>query len=71
MKKKIAVSLVAAFVALSGVTACGAVQDEVQQEVQQQAEDELDRQMTRAEQRVEQEKTRALEDARTTIEQGN
>lgn len=65
MKKKIAVLLVAALVSLSGLTACGAVQDEVQQ----QAEDEVQEQRTRAEQRVQQEVTGALEDARTTVEQ--
>lgn len=65
MKKKIAVLLVAALVSLSGLTACGAVQDEVQQ----QAEDEVQEQRTRAEQQVQQEVTGALEDARTTVEQ--
>ena len=66
MKKKIVVLLVA-LVSVSGVAACGAVQDEVQQ----QAEDEVNQQMTRAEERLQQEQTRALEDLRTTVDQGN
>lgn len=67
MKKKMLALLVAGLVSLSGAAACGTVQDEVQQ----QAEDELNKQKTRAEQKVKQEATRALEDAKTTMEQGN
>ncbi|CAN5667425.1 hypothetical protein BH24ACT22_BH24ACT22_18950 [soil metagenome] len=63
MKKKMAVLFVAAFVSVSGVTACGAVQDEVQQ----QAEDEVNKQKKKVEKKVEQEKTKAIEKAKTTI----
>lgn len=67
MKTKTAVFLTAALFAASGATACGAVQDEVQQ----QAEDEVNQQRTRAEQRLQEEGTRALEQLRTTVDQGN
>lgn len=63
MKRKIAILSVAALVSVFGAAACGGVQDEVQQ----QAEDELQNQQTR----LEQEATRVIEDARTTVEQGN
>lgn len=66
MKKKMLVLFIAALVSVSGVTACGAVQDEVQQ----QAEDEVNKQKTKAEQKLQQEKTKAIEKAKTTISGG-
>ncbi len=67
VKKKTLALILAAALSLSGAAACGALQDEVQQ----QAEDEVDQQRTNVEQRLDQEKTKALEKARTTVEQGN
>ena len=66
MKKKILILSAAALVSLSGAPACGAVQDEVQQ----QAEDEVNKQKTRAEQKLQQEKTKAIDEARTTATGG-
>ncbi len=65
MKKKMLALLVAALVSVSGVTACGVVQDEVQQ----QAQDEVNKQKTKAEQKIQQEKTKAINKAKTTVSQ--
>ena len=68
MRKKVIVLCAALFIPVSGITACGTVEDQVRdranEEVtrqKQRAEDRIQQEVTRAEDRVRQEVTNALE----------
>jgi sensor domain CHASE-containing protein len=69
MRRKLAVVLVGVLAAVSGVAACGVVEDEIRQRAQdevdrqqQRLEEEVEKGRTQIEQRVEEEVTRALEE---------